>query len=47
VWDGILYIKSASDRVYLQQRVLFAAESSSETAPHKQGNKPDDKETAG
>ena len=39
VWDGILYIKSASDRVYIQQRVLFAAESSSETAPHKQRNK--------
>ena len=47
VWDWILYIKSASDRVYLQQRVLFAAESSSETAPHKQRNKRDDKETAG
>ena len=39
VWDWILYIKSASDRVYIQQRVLFAAESSSETAPHKQRNK--------
>jgi len=47
VWDGILYIKSASNRVYLQQQVLFAAESSSETAPHKQRNKRDDKETAG
>ena len=47
VWDWILYIKSASDRVYLQQRVLFAAESSSETAPHKQRNKRNDKETAG
>ena len=23
VWDGILYIKSASDRVYIQQRVLL------------------------
>ena len=34
-----VYIKSASDRVYLQQQVLFAAESSSETAPHKQRNK--------
>ena len=39
VWDWILYIKSASDRVYLQQRVLFAAERSSETAPHQQRNK--------
>jgi len=47
VWDEILYIKSASDRVYLQQRVFFAAESSSETAPHKQRNKRDNKETAG
>ena len=26
---------------------FFAAESSSEIAPHKQGNKPDGKETAG
>ena len=39
VWDWILYIKSASDRIYLQQQVLFAAESSSEIAPHKQRNK--------
>lgn len=43
----ILYIKSASDRVYLQQQVLFAAESSSETAPHKQRDKRDDKKAAG
>ena len=47
VWDWILYIKSASDRVYIQQRVFFAAESSSEIAPHKQWNKRDDKKAAG
>jgi len=47
VWDEILYIKSASDRVWLWWRAFFAAESSSKIAPHKQRNKRDDKETAG
>ena len=50
-WDlcGIEFciLKVLPTGVYFQQQVLFAAESSSETAPHKQRNKRDDKETAG